>query len=194
MLQSYVLEAHKPHSLESLAERHLGRSGLSYEDVCGKGAHQIPFAQVDVAARGRVLGRRQRDDAARAPGAVAAARGRAGPALRLREDRDADQRACSARIERHGVLIDAAVLAQQSRELAERMVALEHEAHALAGQPFNLGSPKQIGEILFGKLGLPVKKKTASGAPSHRRRGAGRSWRPTTRCRPSCWSTAAWPS
>jgi DNA polymerase-1 len=70
------------------------------------------------------------------------------------------------RIERHGVLIDAAVLARQSRELAERMVALEQEAHALAGQPFNLGSPKQIGDILFGKLGLPVKKKTASGAPS----------------------------
>jgi DNA polymerase-1 len=70
------------------------------------------------------------------------------------------------RIERHGVLIDAAVLARQSQELAERMVALEHEAYAIAGQPFNLGSPKQIGEILFGKLGLPVKKKTASGAAS----------------------------
>jgi DNA polymerase-1 len=70
------------------------------------------------------------------------------------------------RIERNGVLIDAAVLARQSRELAERMVALEQEAYAIAGQPFNLGSPKQIGEILFTKLGLPVRKKTASGAPS----------------------------
>jgi DNA polymerase-1 len=70
------------------------------------------------------------------------------------------------RIERHGVLIDAAVLARQSQELAERMVALEQEAYAIAGQPFNLGSPKQIGEILFGKLGLPVKKKTAGGAAS----------------------------
>jgi DNA polymerase-1 len=70
------------------------------------------------------------------------------------------------RIERHGVLIDVARLAQQSRELAERMVDLEYQAHELAGQPFNMGSPKQIGEILFGKLGLPVKKKTASGAPS----------------------------
>jgi DNA polymerase-1 len=70
------------------------------------------------------------------------------------------------RIERHGVLIDTQRLAQQSRELAERMVALEQEAHALAGQPFNLGSPKQIGDVLFGKLGLPVKRKTASGAPS----------------------------
>jgi DNA polymerase-1 len=69
-------------------------------------------------------------------------------------------------IERHGVLIDSALLARQSRELAERMVALESEAHAMAGQPFNLGSPKQIGEIFFTKLGLPVVKKTATGAPS----------------------------
>jgi DNA polymerase-1 len=64
------------------------------------------------------------------------------------------------------VLIDSALLATQSRELAERMVALEREAYELAGQPFNLGSPKQIGEILFNRLGLPVKKKTASGSPS----------------------------
>jgi DNA polymerase I len=71
-----------------------------------------------------------------------------------------------ATIERHGVLIDSRALAQQSRELAERMAALEQEAYALAGQPFNLGSPKQIGDVLFGKLGLPVKRKTASGAPS----------------------------
>jgi DNA polymerase-1 len=71
-----------------------------------------------------------------------------------------------ARIERTGVLIDSALLATQSRELAERMLALESEAFELAGQPFNLGSPKQIGEILFGKLGLPVGRKTASGAPS----------------------------
>ena len=66
------------------------------------------------------------------------------------------------RIERHGVLIDSARLAEQSRMLAERMVALESEAYEIAGQPFNLGSPKQIGEILFGKLGLPVAKKTAT--------------------------------
>jgi DNA polymerase-1 len=71
-----------------------------------------------------------------------------------------------ARIERHGVLIDAGALARQSQQLAQRMLQLEQEAYEIAGQPFNLGSPKQIGEILFGKLGLPVKKRTASGAPS----------------------------
>ena len=70
------------------------------------------------------------------------------------------------RIERNGVLIDPALLALQSQQLGERMVALEREAHELAGQPFNMGSPKQIGEILFTKLGLPVKKKTATGVPS----------------------------
>src|SRR5690606_26230067 len=70
------------------------------------------------------------------------------------------------RIERNGVLIDKALLQQQSHELAQRIVALEQEAYALAGQPFNLGSPKQLGEILFVKQGLPVVKKTATGAPS----------------------------
>ena len=70
------------------------------------------------------------------------------------------------RIGRHGVLVDAAALARQSQQLAERMMALEQEAYEIAGQPFNLGSPKQIGEILFNRLGLPVQKKTASGAPS----------------------------
>ena len=70
------------------------------------------------------------------------------------------------RVERNGVLIDGPMLARQSAELGQRMMQLEKEAHDLAGQPFNLGSPKQIGEILFGKLGLPVTKKTASGVPS----------------------------
>jgi DNA polymerase-1 len=98
------------------------------------------------------------------------------------------------RVERHGVLIDSARLADQSRVLAERMMALENEAYEIAGQPFNLGSPKQIGEILFGKLGLPVAKKTAVGRAVHRRRACWRSWRWTTRCRPSCWSIAGCPS
>ena len=165
LLQSYVLEAHKPHSLESLAERHLGRKGLSYEDLCGKGAHQIPFAQVDV------------DKAAQYSGEDSEMTLQVHQTLWPQIEADAKLRfvyehiemptcAVLQRIERHGVLIDAQRLAQQSKDLGERMVALEQEAYALARQPFNLGSPKQIGEILFGKLGLPVVKKTASGAPS----------------------------
>jgi DNA polymerase-1 len=165
MLQSYVLEAHKPHSLESLASRHLNRHGLSYEDVCGKGAHQIPFAQVDLDKATRYSGEDSEmtlqvhqtlwPQVEAVPGLLDVYRRIEMPTAEV-----------LGRIERHGVLIDSALLARQSQELAERMIALEREAHELAGQPFNLGSPKQIGEILFGKLGLPVKKKTASGAPS----------------------------
>jgi len=165
MLESYVLEAHKPHGLESLAERHLGRKGLSYEDLCGKGAHQIPFAQVDV------------DKAAEYSGEDSEMALQVHDTLWPQIEADAKLRyvyeriemptsRVLQRIERTGVLIDALQLAQQSKDLGERLVALEQQAYALAGQPFNLGSPKQIGEILFGKLGLPVVKKTASGAPS----------------------------
>ena len=165
MLQSYVLEAHKSHGLEALAERELGRKGLSYEDLCGKGAKQIPFAQVDVARAAEYscedsemcLGVHQRllPRLAEVPGL-----------LRVYQDIEMPTSALLARVERTGVLIDATMLQAQSHELGQRLVALEAELTELAGQPFNLGSPKQIGEILFGKLGLPVKKKTATGAPS----------------------------
>jgi DNA polymerase I len=165
MLQSYVLEAHKPHSLESLAERHLHRKGLSYEDLCGKGANQIPFAQVDVDSATRYSG--EDSEMTLHVHQVLWPQLEAEAGLRfVYEQIELPASRVLGRIERHGVLVDAAVLAQQSRELGERMVALEQEAYALAEQPFNLGSPKQIGEILFTKLGLPVKKKTASGAPS----------------------------
>lgn len=165
LLQSYVLEAHKPHSLESLASRHLGRSGLSYEDVCGKGANQIPFAQVEL-SRAAEYSCEDSEMTLQVHEALwAMLREQPGP-LHVYEQIEMPSVAVLGRIERNGVLIDAAVLARQSQELAERMMALEREAYELAGQPFNLGSPKQIGEILFGKLGLPVKKKTASGAAS----------------------------
>ena len=165
MLESYVLEAHKPHGLESLALRHLNRSGLSYEDLCGKGAHQIPFAQVDIDKAARYSG----EDSEMCLHVHRALWPQITAEAGLRfvyEHIEMPTAAVLARIERTGVLIDSALLATQSRELAERMLALEAEAHALAGQPFNLGSPKQIGEILFGKLGLPVGRKTATGAPS----------------------------
>jgi DNA polymerase-1 len=165
LLESYVLEAHKPHNLDSLAQRHLGRKGLSYEDVCGKGAHQIPFAQVEIERAADYSC--EDSDMTLHVHQVLWPQVEAEPGLRDVYMRiEMPTAGILGRIERNGVLIDAAVLARQSQELAERMVALEREAHELAGQPFNLGSPKQIGEILFGKLGLPVKKKTASGVPS----------------------------
>jgi len=165
LLQSYVLEAHKPHSLESLAQRHLGRSGLSYEDVCGKGANQIPFGQVEV-SKAAEYSCEDSEMTLQVHQAlwpeVEADKG-----LRyVYECIEMPVEAILQRVERNGVLIDPSLLAQQSQQLGERMMALEREAHELAGQPFNMGSPKQIGEILFGKLGLPVIKKTASGAPS----------------------------
>jgi len=165
MLQSYVLEAHKPHSLESLAERHLGRRGLSYEELCGKGANQIPFSQVDVERATQYSG----EDSEMTLHVHQALWPQLEASPRQREVYERIEMPASrvlGRIERHGVLIDSAVLARQSKDLAERMLAMEQEAYALAGQPFNMGSPKQIGEILFGRLGLPVKKKTATGAPS----------------------------
>jgi DNA polymerase-1 len=165
LLESYVLEAHLNHSLDKLAERHLHRKGITYEDVCGKGVHQIPFSQVDVGKAAEYSG----EDSEMTlsvhevlwPQLEADARQRF-----IYERIEMPVSALLVRIERHGVLIDSALLAQQSRELAERMVALEREAYEIAGQPFNMGSPKQIGDVLFTKLGLPVKKKTASGAPS----------------------------
>jgi len=165
LLQSYVLEAHLPHSLEKLAERHLGRKGLSYEDLCGKGVNQIPFAQVEITKAAEYSG--EDSEMTLQVHQTLWPQLEAEPGLRfVYENIEMPTSVLLTRIERHGVLIDAALLARQSRELGERMVALEQEAYGLAGQPFNLGSPKQIGDVLFTKLGLPVKKKTASGAPS----------------------------
>ncbi|MBL8337427.1 MAG: DNA polymerase I [Rhodoferax sp.] len=164
MLQSYVLEVHKPHGLASLAERHLGRKGIQYEDLCGKGAHQIGFDQVDIAraAEYSCEDSDQTLDVHRALWPQLQADER----LRFIYELEIQSSEALYRVERNGVLIDAAALAAQSHDLGQRIMQLESEAHSLAGQPFNLGSPKQIGEIFFGKLGLPVVKKTATGAPS----------------------------
>ncbi len=164
MLQSYVLEVHKPHGLSSLAERHLGRGGVSFEDLCGKGAHQICFDQVDIAKAAHYAceDSDQTLDVHRAlwPRLQADAK------LAFIYQLEIDSSEALYRIERNGVLIDAPTLAAQSHELGQRILQLEKEAHELAGQPFNLSSPKQIGEIFFTKLGLPVVKKTATGVPS----------------------------
>jgi DNA polymerase-1 len=164
MLQSYVLEVHKPHGLASLAERHLGRSGISYEDLCGKGAHQISFSQVDIAKAAEYSC--EDSDQTLDVHLALWPQLEQDEKLRFVYQLEMDSSETLYRIERNGVLIDAPTLATQSHELGQRIMALEKEAHDLAGQPFNLGSPKQIGEIFFTKLGLPVIKKTATGAPS----------------------------
>ena len=165
LLESYVFEAHRQHGLSSLAERHLGRKGLDYEDLCGKGAKQIPFSQVDIERAALYSG--EDSEMTLQVHQVLYPRLAANPGMKfVYENIEMPASEVLGRIERHGVLIDSARLADQSQALAQRMMALENEAYEIAGQPFNLGSPKQIGEILFGKLGLPVVKKTASGAPS----------------------------
>ena len=164
MLQSYVLEVHRPHGLASLAERHVGRSGLSYEDLCGKGAHQIPFSQVDV-VRATQYSCEDADMTLDVHG-VLWPRLQADDRLRAVYELEIASSEALYRIERNGVLIDAGTLAGQSKALGQRILTLEQEAHEIAGKPFNLSSPKQIGDIFFNQLGLPVVKKTATGAPS----------------------------
>ncbi|WP_210547052.1 DNA polymerase I [Rhodoferax sp. PAMC 29310] len=164
MLQSYVLEVHKPHGLSSLAERHLGRSGISFEDLCGKGVNQICFDQVDIAKAAEYSC--EDSDQTLDVHLALWPQLEADDKLRFVYELEITSSESLYRIERNGVLIDAPTLAAQSHELGARILQLETEAHALAGQPFNLSSPKQIGEIFFTKLGLPIVKKTATGAPS----------------------------
>ncbi|MDI9334737.1 MAG: DNA polymerase I [Cytophagales bacterium] len=164
MLQSYVLEVHKGHGLESLAERHLGRKGVSFEDLCGKGAKQITIDQVAIE---RVATYACEDaEMTLAVHHVLWPRLESEPKLRAVYELEIASSEALFRMERNGVLIDGEVLKAQSKNLGGRIITLETQAHALAGQPFNLASPKQIGEIFFEKLGLPVVKKTATGAPS----------------------------
>ncbi|MEF9966310.1 MAG: DNA polymerase I [Comamonas sp.] len=164
MLQSYVLEADRPHNLGSLALRHTGRTGISYEDLCGKGKGQIPFAQVpvDKAAAYSCEDSDQTLDVHR----VLWPRIEANAGLAHIYALEMQTSEALFRIERNGVRIDAPELARQSNDLGRRILALEAEAYEIAGQQFNLSSPKQLGEIFFDKLGLPVVKKTATGARS----------------------------
>ncbi len=164
MLQSYVLEVHMPHGLSSLAQRHLGRSGISFEDLCGKGVNQICFDQVDVAKAAEYAS--EDSDQTLDVHQVLWPQIQANAKLKFIYELEIASSEALYRIERNGVLIDAPTLAAQSHQLGQRILQLETEAYEIAGQPFNLSSPKQLGEIFFDKLGMPVVKKTATGARS----------------------------
>ena len=165
LLESYVLESHLPHNMDSLAERHLGMKTIRYEEVCGKGVHQIGFDQVDL----KIATDYAAEDAditlrlhlelwpqiQVSPGLLYIYEQIEMPAMRV-----------LGIMERNGIRIDSALLAKQGQQVGKRLLELEGEIHQLAGQPFNIQSPKQIAEILFGQLELPVIKKTPSGAPS----------------------------
>ncbi len=165
LLESYVLESHKPHDMDSLAWRHLDVKTITYAEVAGKGAKAIGFDQVDIATA-TAYSAEDADITLQLHQALHP-RVASEPGLaRVYATIELPVREVLFRMERTGVLIDSARLAVQSRELGERVLALEQQAYALAGQPFNLGSPRQLGEILFERMKLPVVKKTATGQPS----------------------------
>ena len=165
LLQSYVLESDKAHDLGALAARHCGLATISYDAVTGKGANRISFAQVDV-ARAAEYAAEDADVTLRVHQTLRPQLAAAPELEALYRDLELPVAEVLFRMESNGVLIDAAALAQQSDELGRKIMAIEAEAHSLAGQPFNLNSPKQLAEILFTQQGLPVVKKTPSGGPS----------------------------
>ena len=165
LLQSYVLESQRQHDMDSLAWRHLGVKTISYADVAGKGAGHIGFDQVSIDKAAEYSGE-DADLTLQLHGALYP-KVRQNPQLDfIYSTIEIPTREVLFRMEREGVLIDASVLAAQSRTLGERMMILEEQAYREAGQPFNLGSPTQLGAILFDKMKLPAIKKTATGKPS----------------------------
>ncbi len=165
LLQSYVYEVHERHDLDALSQRHLGWKTISYDEVTGKGAARIPFSAVEIG--------RATEYAAEDADCALAVHGMLYPKIaaeeklkRVYETIEMPVLPVLLAMERNGVLLDGAKLDAQSHQLGKEMLALEQQAYAAAGQPFNLNSPKQIQEILFDKQQLPVKKKTPSGQPS----------------------------
>ena len=165
LLQSYVFESHKSHDMDALSERHLGFKPISFEEVAGKGAKQVTFNQVTVETAAEYAA----EDAditlqlhqAMYPQVAADSK-----LDFIYSHIEMPSSQALFNIERNGVLIDRAMLASQSNEIGNKLIALENQAYELAGQPFNLASPKQLQEILFDKLGIKPTKKTPSGAPS----------------------------
>jgi len=165
LLQSYVLESQRSHDMDSLAWRHLGVKTISYADVAGKGAGHIGFDQVSIDKAAEYSG--EDVDIALQLHGVLYPKVQQNPQLDfIYSTIEMPTREVLFRMEREGVLIDASVLAAQSRTLGERLMILEEQAYREAGQPFNLGSPTQLGAILFDKMKLPAIKKTATGKPS----------------------------
>ncbi len=165
LLQSYVFESHKTHNMDDLAMRHLGIKTISFDEVAGKGVKQVGFNQVTVEVA--------TDYAAEDADITLQLHQAMYPVIQADDKLDfiyshveMPSREVLFTIERNGVLIDQGMLNRQSNEIGMKLMDLEKQAFELAGQPFNLASPKQLQEILFGKLGIKPTKKTPSGAPS----------------------------
>ena len=166
MLESYVLDSTATrHDMDSLAMKYLEHSTIRFEDIAGKGAKQLTFDQIALEQAGPYAA--EDADVTLRLHQTLWAKLQATPSLaKVLKDIEMPLVPVLARIERNGALVDARLLGQHSVELGERLVALERQAFDLAGQEFNLGSPKQLGAILYDKLGLPVLSKTATGQPS----------------------------
>ncbi|MBN3767455.1 DNA polymerase I [Burkholderia sp. Ac-20365] len=165
LLQSYVLESHRTHDMDSLALRHLGLKTIKYEDVAGKGASQIGFDEVALDTASEYAAE-DADITLRLHQALYPQVAAEASLDHVYRNIEVPTSRVLRKMERNGVLIDTEKLRVQSNEIATRLVELERDAYELAGGEFNLGSPKQIGQIFFEKLELPVIKKTPSGAPS----------------------------
>jgi len=166
MLESYVLNSVTTrHDMDSTVQKYLGLKTISYEEVCGKGAKQITFNQVDVTRATQYAA--EDADVTLQLHEILWPQLEAIPRLRtLYESIEQPLVPVLYRMERTGVLVDRVLLKQQSAELAAQMLELQSQAHVEAGGIFNVDSPKQLQEILFGKLGIPVMRKTPTGQPS----------------------------
>ncbi len=165
LLESYVAESHMPHDLDSLAARFTDLSVITYHDVAGKGAKQICFDQVDIDTATQYAAE-DADVTLRVHDALHPQIEQVTGLKSVYENIELPVADILFRMERNGVLLDRDKLATQGRELGEAMLKLENQAYKLAGHPFNLNSPKQIQEIFFSEMKLPVIKKTPSGQPS----------------------------
>ncbi len=166
MLESYVLNSTATrHDLDSTAQHYLGVETIHYEDVAGKGAKQLPFNEVPVETAAEYSAE-DADVSLQLHRALWPQIEQLPKLEQLYEEIEQPLVPVLLDMEHHGVLIDVAMLRKQSHEIAKKLQELEATAHAAAGAPFNLDSPKQLQEVLFGKLGLPVQRKTATGQPS----------------------------
>jgi len=166
MLESYIVNSTATkHNMDDLAQEYLGITTIHYEDVAGKGAKQIPFQEVSL-EQAAPYAAEDADITLRLHRVLMAKLRQSPSLLALYTDIEIPLISVLVGIESNGVLIDTGMLAQQSLELAGHIIALEQQAHDLAGRVFNLGSPKQIQEILYDQQKLPVLKKTPKGQPS----------------------------
>ncbi len=166
MLESYVLNSiASRHNLDDLALKYLGRTTVHFEDIAGKGSKQLTFNQIDI-EQAAPYAAEDADIALQLHEAIWPKLQGEKTLRSVFEEIERPLIPVLSRIERQGVLIDVDQLHAQSQELSERMASLQDEAYELAGEAFNLGSPKQLQAILFDKLELPVLRKTAKGQPS----------------------------